>query len=109
MVKKKLKKIKLSKNFGKVKVNGNLKIVGGHIGGFKVGKKLEVKKTKSLYAICSNCSEQLYPSKALEKDAMNGITIHMGDCDICGEEADLTPIRDFIYALRGNPCKLMWD
>ena len=65
------------------------------------------KKIKNIYAICDDCSKQLYPDKALDKDCLSGITVHEGNCDICGNKSYLVPLRDFWYALTND--EKYWD
>lgn len=60
------------------------------------------KKFKRIGAICDNCSKQLYPAEALNLNNLDGITISLGKCDICGKSSGLVPIRDFWYALTNN-------
>jgi hypothetical protein len=66
-----------------------------------------MKKIKKIYGICQFCSEQLYPERVLHSDRLNGITVSEGKCDICGIKRTKIPVRDFFYAITGNPA--YWD
>lgn len=58
-------------------------------------------------SVCNDCGQKLYGD--MTKRDMGVITMHMGECENCGENKAIIPARDWRYACMSRPTAEDWD